>query len=669
MSKAAPLGAIVSALVLGSCHDGALSPSLVTSPKPFGVVRTTWGQPVALARVILIPSDAVSTTPITAADVLSGVSESYDEPLEDLVASSAASTFAQATTGADGTFTVSGVNMTRSYYPFVVVTNAQVGGQAADLFPGGTMSRVARSGNALLDMNIEVTGHPSSSATHVGSSTCLICHSDYTSQKVHAHRLGFRQPGVTGALQSLVRKSGFDAGLAFFNDATTSNFKTAGTSLWYHGYDGSRGFDKFLIATSDPTGAEIRVYLWRDTAAGKYKITMENLATPTDPDRTFVVDLTYGGAIFKQRYMLAIPDAGYAGRYAFLQYQHQGDDFNYERTRKVWRDYGMDAFWNSTSKLLRFPNKTTNIESNCMACHTTGYRYFDNVTTGERLCDGVDDAAGVFDIDGDASPDELNVGCEVCHGAGSEHIGFANARAIVSPKALSPSRETQLCGRCHDGVLGKDDRGNMQPVDSAGRMAPPGISRAEFLRDYTSRKGPSTDDLWTDAFHSKTSGQQYADFLKSAHHRNERRLVVCSDCHDQHGKGAFDGELKGDPANGAMCATCHATEINAHLLEKTGSVKLGSTTTCTSCHFSKIAKSGAGTRGKLLGMLTGGAGDANITYWQNDISSHHTVVPKKTNVGVSGKVPGTAMPVPYVNACGTCHDASNLQYSSPAIGK
>ena len=35
-------------------------------------------------------------------------------------------------------------------------------------------------------------------------------------------------------------------------------------------------------------------------------------------------------------------------------------------------------------------------------------------------------------------------------------------------------------------------------------------------------------------------------------------------------------------------------------------------------------------------------------------------VPDKANAGVQGKVPGTAMPVPYTHPCGGCHDVGSL---------
>ncbi len=647
-------------LVAASCdnNNNDSSPSSSIFRDVGGTVLTSWSKAVSGARVYLVPADKIPTTPIRAADVLSGAAAGYDEPLEDLIRSTLAGAFPQAKTDADGKFSIKNLDTGKNYFPFVEVSSATPAG----LYPGGSMSRIVRTGAALDDMSIQVTGHPSNSATYIGTSACLTCHPDFASQKTHAHRLGFRKAGVTSALQDLSRHPGFDGGIKFFKEATTANFKTNATSLWFYSYTPSRGFDKFIVAQTAQAGSEVRVYLWKDTADNKYKITMENLVN-AEVDRTFVVELTYGGAVFKQRYMLQVPGAAYAGRYPFLQYQHQGKDEYYDRTRKQWRDYHMDLFWNGTTKMFKDPPKTKNIEANCMACHVTGYRYFTNTATGERLCDGVDDPAGAFDIDGDGKMDEVNTGCEMCHGPGSEHRAGKTPEFIVKPQDLSPGREAQICGRCHNRVEGNDDRKNDQPLNALGQMAPPGTSRDVFLTQYTSRKGPSLGAFWPDEEHSKSHHQQYPDFVKSKHYRNGRRLVVCSDCHNLHGKGGYNGNLPADPTNGKLCEQCHVLEDTGdHLLKYAGSRKSANSTSCTDCHYYKIAKSGAGRRGKLIGTPTGAQSDAEITYWINDISSHQTAIPHKSNIGTRGRTPGKAMPVPWVNGCATCHDARFLKF-------
>lgn len=44
----------------------------------------------------------------------------------------------------------------------------------------------------------------------------------------------------------------------------------------------------------------------------------------------------------------------------------------------------------------------------------------------------------------------------------------------------------------------------------------------------------------------------------------------------------------------------------------------------------------------------------------NDITSHLFDVPRKTNKAVTGVDPGKAMPIPYTNSCGECHDPGSL---------
>ena len=56
------------------------------------------------------------------------------------------------------------------------------------------------------------------------------------------------------------------------------------------------------------------------------------------------------------------------------------------------------------------------------------------------------------------------------------------------------------------------------------------------------------------------------------------------------------------------------------------------------------------------------AEEAKNAYWQGYINSHTFKVPLKMNVGVKGVKPGKAMPIPYTNACGTCHVVKELPH-------
>ena len=621
-----------------------------------GTVLAAWGDPIVGATVYLIPNDAIDMTEITSEGILDGSADAYDEPLEDLVRAGKATKFPQAVTDANGNFAITTVDTTKRYFPFVSVTGAT----PTDLYPGGNLSRHSLKADALSDLEIEISSKPPATATYIGSSFCMTCHTDKATQKMHAHRLGFRRPGVTTPNQDLTNHPDFDDGLAFFKAGTKPS---DGTSLYLGDFDGTRGFDKFRVTAASTTTSEIQIYLWKDTANNNtYKITMHNLATTTDPDRTYEVGLTYGGAVHKQRMMLKIPDAGYKGLYPFLQYQHEGDDTYYDRTRNQWRDYHADFFWDSTTKKFKYPPKTKNIEANCMACHATGYSYFTDTVTGERLANAANDKNGAYDINGDLIPDEINTGCEVCHGPGSQHAAVQKPKFIVTPWNLTAARESQICGRCHDRVEGNDDLKNDQPLNAAGEMMMPGESRNKFLTEYTSRKGPKLSSMWTDTHYSKSHHQQFPDMLKSMHWRNPYRLLSCSSCHELHGEGVGKRQLKASAKDGTLCNQCHDIDLQPHILQETGSPKRGRNPECTDCHFTKIAKSGAGSKGIVFGTLTGGASDANIMYWKGDISSHLTTVPFSNNKGVLGVQPGKAMPIPYTSSCATCHNASILQY-------
>jgi uncharacterized CHY-type Zn-finger protein len=292
--------------------------------------------------------------------------------------------------------------------------------------------------------------------------------------------------------------------------------------------------------------------------------------------------------------------------------------------------------------------------------------------TGEWLTDAVDEVSGEYDLDHDGTPDEINTGCESCHGPGSEHVTWAadpanvgmQKRFIVNPAHLGPSRLAMVCGRCHDRVTGNwSVMANEEPLNAAGEMARPGISREEWLASYTSVPGPGPMDVWDDDLHSKNYHQQYSDLIKSTMHRNDRTLTVCIDCHDEHGFGPFEHHLTADPSdsNSLLCQSCHAINLLSHMTAKTGFTMAGPSTQCRQCHMPQTARGGSGRYGLLGGFPTGQPSDDDITYFENDLASHLWKMPRKNNPGVAGKTAAFAMPIPYTNSCGgPCHIAATI---------
>lgn len=660
---------LLAALVPAGCFRSDGTTTAAIRAWFHGEVVGTAGEAIAGATVYLVPAFSVPTTPITAAAMRSGASESYDEPLEDLVAASGAG-FTQAVTGANGRFRIDVVPDGRY---FVYVEPA-----GSEYLPGGSWCRDSVDASGLRGQNVTlvVSSSPSAAATYLGTSTCLACHPTYDTEKGVAHRLGFAVPGQLSGLQDLDEHPELFDGLDAFTAAAAY---TGGTPVYHYDPDWTRGFDKFKVSMSDPTSGGGTVYailwLWQDSSSGAYNITFENVINPADPSSpaTREVKLTYGGAVWKQRYMIEWP--GLNALYPVLQFQSAGDEDKYDRTRKVYRDYHLDFFWNNngttgvgTDDLLKAPAASKNISLNCVGCHASGFTQSLDGVTGEVVCDSVEDVNGEYDIDGDGLLNDLNIGCEACHGPGSEHAALQAARYIITPENLSPTRAVTLCTRCHDRVIGDGPFAkNDHPQNAAGEFPPPGISRAEFLASYVTAKAPGLSDNWTDDTHAKSHHQQGPDFLKSVHYRNPFELLTCDNCHDMHGGTGYRRALVADPDDheDPLCQLCHLPFLGTmpdHTEEQLGAPHGIATARCQDCHMPKTAKTGSGDYGLLLGTPTGTSTDPQITYFENDITSHVFDVPRKTNVGVAGVTPGSAMPIPYTNDCGTCHDAQNLKY-------
>ncbi len=586
-------------------------------------------------------------------------------------------------------------------------------------------------------LQIKLSWATPAAATYIGTSACYVCHGagsklDMTSNKHHGHALMFHKPGQDTANQDSNHHPG-STWNDFINKFTlATDYKTpvapATTieTLYFQEYSASQS-NKFIIYENTPgtnidptTGKKgeiwLKAYLWYN-AAGTYNVTLENVINPSDPNKllNFTVPLTMGGYL-RQRLLLNAP--GLKGLYRFITYQaftgnaSQGLMSNYDRTRKPFSETGSgggglsDFFTvNATpSKSVLTPYAsfaTKSSASSCAVCHIGAgtFQKFTNPTTGESLAHTVDDPNGVYDLGGDGSLQDMGIGCEQCHGAGSTHrdanlqtiIGptttpvakgkkpnpaaDTTGKFIINPQYLGSDRAALICGRCHQ------DGGS--PLDTINKYPPPGISRADYLANYVTptAKGAPLSRLWQDGRFEKGGheGLTYSNYLLSSHYRNGRQLVSCDDCHDSMGDSPYRYSLKGDPddssSSASLCLKCHAVDVTQHVTLKTGAAMSGQSMKCIDCHMVRTGKGGAGRPGLIMGTPTGLSTDANFTYWQNDQSSHIWDVPRKFNPGVAGQLPGglptstppairEAMPVPYTNSCGNCHDASKLPFQA-----
>lgn len=600
-----------------------------------GIVQDASGKKVEKATVYLIPSADVAAMGKTPLEVKQN--SSNDEPLEDNLAANI-DKYKKGVTDKKGNFSIKGIPDGK-YFIFVVPSDKIY-------LPGGDKSNKAVSIAEFKGKPVKIllSGSIPEKAVYIGSSMCLTCHAAYGAEKKTLHKLGISVIGKPGKLQDYSRFPNFNDGL---------NKLLAGTTFYFSGFDKSRGFDKYVISQkmpADPASVSFSATFFKDSD-GMLKFKTVNMKDPSDAARTYTVEMTYGGGLYKQRYLYRSGNS----LFPFVQYNTAGDEGYADRTRKPWRDYHGDWLFDEETKKLIDPPKKKSFEVECASCHFTGYSLTPTVS-GEFVANAVNDPNGEADIDGDGTPNELNIGCEVCHGPGSEHAKAPKemkASTIVSPRKLAPARASVICEQCHSRPQG--NLKNDQPISKDNRMMIPGTSRNEFLVNFTTREDAAQKDFWPDGIHSKSHHQQGSDFIKSKKYRNGNYIMICADCHDPHGVTGVKHQLRAEARDekNSLCAGCHKAlaDIKAHTAAKVG--KSHENIHCIDCHMTKTMMTGAGL-GKGLAKKDG------KNYWVNDITAHIFDVPRKDNVGVKGVEPGKAMPIPYTNACGKCHDVEGL---------
>ena len=627
-------------LTLSVCCFGLFAPlsqAEAAAATVKGIVSDGSKQPIANAAVFLIPAADVEQLG-KASPINRKINSPNDEPMEDTLAPNR-DKYRKGTTDKKGNFSIAKV-ADGKYFVYVEPSDKEH-------LPGGTASNKAMTTAELAKtpLKIAVSGKIPDNATFIGSSQCIGCHGGHVSVKKTLHKLGISVIGKPGNLQDHSRFPGFNEGLGKL---------MAGTTFYFYGFDKGRGFDKYQISEkvpADPAAVNFTATFFKD-ADGKLKFRTKNAKDAADAERIYTVEMTYGGGVNKQRYLFRVGDY----LYPFVQYNPTGKEEFKDRTRTPWRDYHGDWLFNAATNKLTDPPKAKSFEKDCAACHYTGYTLNPTVG-GDFVAGAVNDPNGEADIDGDGVPNELNIGCEVCHGPGSEHAKSTLNRksaTIVNPNKLAAERATVICTQCHSRPQG--NLKNDQPVNKENRMLIPGTSRNDYLVNYTTREDAAQSDFWPDGIHSKAHHQQGTDLIRSKHYLNGTQTLSCYDCHDVHGKNDIKHQLKLDVRDGknSLCASCHKNvNTKTHTLQRIG-VEHDMQINCVDCHMTKTMQTGAG-----FGKGATNTGGQN--YWVNDITSHLFDVPRKNNKGVKGVEPGKAMPIPYTKGCGTCHVMDGLE--------
>ncbi len=184
---------------------------------------------------------------------------------------------------------------------------------------------------------------------------------------------------------------------------------------------------------------------------------------------------------------------------------------------------------------------------------------------------------------------EWNVGCERCHGPGSEHVAHPSRGNILNPAQLDSVASSNVCIQCHS-----QGQPLTSPIEGKYYDWPVGYRVGLKLEDFWKLEdctlGQTTFYYFPDCTAHKNR-MQGNDFEQSVMYRHG---ITCSTCHDAHGTGNYAQLRK--PAN-QICLDCHGPSspngpreatLAQHTHHKDGSA--GSE--CVACHMPKIETEG-----------------------------------------------------------------------------
>jgi formate-dependent nitrite reductase cytochrome c552 subunit len=269
-----------------------------------------------------------------------------------------------------------------------------------------------------------------------------------------------------------------------------------------------------------PQGEELTITML--SKRGKYIV---NTIGPDGEFHDYEVSHTFG-INSKQSYLTQFPN----GALYVLPVQ-----WNVEKQQ--WFDFhglashspGDGGYWSDAGRTWQF---------NCAYCHTTGLKINYDLATESFETNMI----------------EPGVGCEACHGPGSNHVKAASfyfdkeKDTITNPKKLSWRLSAMVCGQCHKSGLSAKELTPHKEGFPARYAFPYGYGVGKPLYNYYVKD--ATDEKGTDL--------QYNEWERSQH---AKAGIICIDCHSVHEKDprkSVNKSLTKLPAD-KLCKSCHTS--------------------------------------------------------------------------------------------------------------
>ena len=215
-------------------------------------------------------------------------------------------------------------------------------------------------------------------------------------------------------------------------------------------------------------------------------------------------------------------------------------------------------------------------------------------TTEEKERDWITECAGCHSTGFDPEKKtfvEMGIGCEACHGPGSNHVeavpGF-EIETITQAGRLTPAQGAQIFGSCH--TRGRDKKGGYAYPFSY--QAHKGEANLRLYFDEVKKSNGNESKYFWPSGESKYSNQQYLDWKQSEH---AKVGVTCATCHSVHQRKTTIN-TNADTTNlltaissktrlfeDQLCKSCHNAPQyrSVHRIHTFGN--------CVKCHMPKVA--------------------------------------------------------------------------------
>jgi predicted CXXCH cytochrome family protein len=184
---------------------------------------------------------------------------------------------------------------------------------------------------------------------------------------------------------------------------------------------------------------------------------------------------------------------------------------------------------------------------------------------------------------------EWNVGCERCHGPGSEHVAHPSRSNILNPSHMNYVAASDTCIQCHS-----QGQPLTNPIEGKYYDWPVGYHVGLKLQDFwklEDRKLGETNFYYFADGTAHKNRMQGNDFVQSVMYR---RGITCFDCHNVHGTDNY-AQLRKSAEK--LCLDCHGPlspngPRTATLEEHTHHQAGTPASQCVTCHMPKIETEG-----------------------------------------------------------------------------